>query len=63
MTSDPQQGDPDELLTLDRASELLGVAPAQVEAMTDQGLITPVDEGAGPRFRRAELIAARQLGG
>ena len=67
MTSDdaenPQAGDPDELLDLQQASELLGVPEEQVRAMSDQELITPQDGGDGPRFRRAELIAARDLGG
>jgi len=59
----PQTGDPDELLGTDAAAELLGVPVEQVRTMADQGVITTVDDGAGPCFRRAELIAARTMGG
>lgn len=58
-----QAGDPEELLGLDAASELLGVPVEQVRAMADQGVITARDSGDGPGFQRAELIAARELGG
>jgi hypothetical protein len=55
---------PDDLLDVEAAAAILEVAPAQVLAMVEQGLITPVgDEASGPRFRRAELLAARLLGG
>lgn len=66
MTEQPtrhQTGDPDELLGLDAASELLGVPVEQVRAMADQGIITRLDHDGGPSFQRAELIAARELGG
>lgn len=59
----PQTGDPDELLGTDAAAELLGVPVEQVRTMADQGLITRLDDGHGPCFRRAELIAAREAGG
>lgn len=59
----PQAGDPEELLGLDAASELLGVPVEQVRAMADQGIITQRESGDGPGFQRAELIAARDLGG
>lgn len=58
-----QAGDPEELLGLDAASELLGVPVEQVRAMADQGIITRRDQEGGPAFQRAELIAARELGG
>ncbi len=58
-----QTGDLDELLGLDAASELLGVPVEQVRAMADQGLITRRDRDGGPGFQRAELLAARDLGG
>lgn len=63
QTNDPQAGDPEELLGLDAASELLGVPVEQVRAMADQGVITQHDSDGGPGFQRAELIAARDLGG
>lgn len=63
QSSSPQAGDPGELLGLDAASELLGVPVEQVRAMADQGIITTHDNGDGPGYQRAELIAARDLGG
>jgi hypothetical protein len=63
QSNPPQAGDPEELLGLDAASELLGVPVEQVRAMADQGVITRRDSGDGPGFQRAELIAARDLGG
>lgn len=61
--NEPQTGDPQELLGLDAASELLGVPVEQVRAMSDQGIITAHENEDGPGFQRAELIAARDLGG
>lgn len=60
---DPQAGDPDELLGTDAAAALLGVPVEQVRTMAEQGVITRIDDEDGPCFRRAELLAARQLGG
>lgn len=62
-SNSPQAGDPEELLGLDAASELLGVPVEQVRAMADQGIITQQESGDGPGFQRGELIAARDLGG
>lgn len=59
----PQTGDPQDIVGLDEASELLGVPVEQVRAMADQGLITRHDTDNGPGYQRAELIAARDLGG
>lgn len=58
----PRTGDPDALLGTDAAAELLGVAVEQVRAMADQGLITRLEDEAGPCFRRSELLAARATG-
>ena len=63
QSTEHQTGDPEELLGLDAASELLGVPVEQVRAMADQGLITRRDREGGPGFQRAELLAARELGG
>jgi hypothetical protein len=63
QSNSPQTGDPEEILGLDAASELLGVPVEQVRAMADQGLITRHDRDGGPGFQRAELIAARDVGG
>jgi hypothetical protein len=55
-------GAPDELIGVDEASTLLEVTPDRVEVMVEEGLLSPV--GDGPRrFRRAEVLAARELGG
>jgi hypothetical protein len=55
--------DPDDLLDEEAAAEVLGVAVGQLHAMADQGLLTPEGSGGAARFRRAELLAARELGG
>jgi hypothetical protein len=60
---DPQTGDLHQLLDVEAASALLEVPVAQVLAMAEQGLITAEQGSSGPRFRRAELLAARELGG
>lgn len=60
---DPQAGDPAELVDLEAATAILEVPTEQVRAMVEQGIITPAEEGDEPRFRRADLLAARQLGG
>jgi len=62
-TGGAQAGDPAELLGTDAAAALLGVPVEQVRTMAEQGLITRIDDGAGPCFRRAELIAVREAGG
>lgn len=63
QTNQGQAGDPEDLLDVDAASDLLGVPAEQVQAMADQGLITARETDGGPRFQRAELIAARDVGG
>lgn len=62
---EPQESPPSmgELVDVEEASAVLEVPVEQVLAMVDQGLLTPEDGSAGPRFRRAELLAARELGG
>jgi hypothetical protein len=64
-TPDPQESPPSlaELLDVEEASAILEVPVDQVLAMVEQGVITAEEGSAGPRFRRAELIAARELGG
>ncbi len=60
-------GDPggplDELVDVEAASQILEVPVEQVLAMVDQGMLTPEHGAAGPRFQRAELLAAREAGG
>jgi len=54
----------DDWVDVEGASSILGVPAAQVMAMAEQGLITPQgDDVSQPRFRRAELLAAREVGG
>lgn len=56
----------DDVIGIHEASELLDVPDEQVRTMVEQGLLTPVDTSgtAGePRFVRATVLAARQLGG
>lgn len=45
------------------ASRLLEVAPGRLDAMVEEGVLTPVGDGPDRRFRLAEVLAARQLGG
>jgi hypothetical protein len=52
-----------DLIDAAQAAHLLEVGPAQVEAMVEEGLLTPVGSGAERRFRRDEVLAVRQLGG
>ena len=56
--------DEDELLDIAAAAVVLDVEPEQVEAMMLAELLVPVGDGEGPvRFRRADLLAARLVGG
>lgn len=57
-------GAPDDVISADEAAAVLEVPPAQVAVLAEQGVITPVDDGAGGTgFVRAEVMAARELGG
>lgn len=54
----------DDVIGVGEASELLEVPPAQVGVLVDDGVLTPVDDGAGGTgFSRAEVMAARLMGG
>lgn len=57
-----ETGDDNELMELAEASRALEVTPDRVEAMVQEGLLTPVGEGPDRRFRRSEVLAVRQLG-
>ncbi len=57
------QDDLTELLDVEEASAVLEVPVDQVLAMVDQGLLSAQEGAAGPRFRRSELLAVRELGG
>jgi hypothetical protein len=62
-SSDPAGHAPDDLLDVEDAAAAVEVAPAQLLAMAEQGLLTAEEGSSGPRFRWAELLAVRQLGG
>jgi hypothetical protein len=55
-------GAPDEVVGVDEASALLEVTPDRIEVMVSEGMLTPLGEGE-LRFARAEVLAARELGG
>ena len=59
------QGDLDDVVGIDEAAALASVPAAQVRAMVEEGLLTPVDGARGGelRFRRAEVLAVRMIGG
>ena len=59
MTTDQ----PDEIISIGEAARLLDAGEEQVRAMVDQGLLSPVGDGDGPRFRRSEVLAAAEMGG
>jgi hypothetical protein len=61
--SESYSGEPSELVDIDEASVILGVTPDRVRVMVEDGLIVPAESGGEPRFRRAELVAVRELGG
>lgn len=53
----------DDLIDREEASRLLEVEPGQVDNMVDEGLLTPAGDGPRRRYRRAEILALRELGG
>ncbi|HEX6425736.1 MAG TPA: hypothetical protein VFZ79_19760 [Acidimicrobiales bacterium] len=54
----------DDVIGVDEASELLEVPPAQIGVLVDDGVLTRVDDGVGGTgFSRAEVMAARLMGG
>ncbi|HLT69390.1 MAG TPA: hypothetical protein VKZ72_04445 [Acidimicrobiales bacterium] len=54
----------EETVDADEARELLEVPAEQLDALTDQGVLTPIDDGSGRvRYSRAEVLAARLIGG
>lgn len=58
------EGAPDDVIGADEAAAVLEVPLAQVAVLAEQGVITPVQDGAGGwGYLRAEVVAARELGG
>jgi hypothetical protein len=46
------------------AARLLEVRSEQIPVMVEEGILTPVDDGRGATgFSRAEVMAARLMGG
>ena len=54
---------PDELVDTNEAARLLEFEPDRVEEMARDGMLSPIGEGSERRFRRAEVVALRELGG
>ena len=55
---------PDDVVGVEEAAELLGVPAEQVHVLADEGVLTPLDDGAGGQvYARSEVQAARLLGG
>jgi hypothetical protein len=52
----------DELVGDDTAAEVLEVAADRIDALVDEGVLTPV-EAEPRRFRRSDVVAVRSLGG
>jgi hypothetical protein len=53
-----------ELLDIDGAAKVLQVHQEQIEAMVRGDLLVPVEgSGGDKRFRRADVLAARLVGG
>jgi len=56
--------DADDLIQADEAARELEVPVEQIAVMVDEGILNPVDDGAGHTgFSRAEVAAARLMGG
>ena len=53
---------PDETIDAQEASDLLEVPPDRIEVLVQEGLLTPLGDGEERRFRRAEVLAVRDLG-
>ena len=63
MTTGPVgAGQPDDI-GIEEAARLLETGAEQVRAMLDEGLLTPCEGTEGVRVSRAEVLAARNLGG
>jgi len=56
-------GDDDRWVDFEEAAQLLEAGPGQVQAMTEEGLLTVSGDHSKPRLLRAEVLALRELGG
>jgi hypothetical protein len=64
MTTGPVEGggEPDDI-GIEEAARLLETGAEQVRAMLDEGLLTPCPGTPDLRVSRAEVLAARNIGG
>lgn len=46
----------------DEASRLLEVAPSRIQTMVEEDMLSPIETRDGTVFRRAEVMAVRELG-
>ncbi len=54
----------DDVIDAAETTAILGVEDAQIDALVDQGLLTPVEDGERGRcFSKAEVEAVRLQGG
>jgi hypothetical protein len=54
----------DDVIDAQEAARLLEVRSEQIPVMVEEGILTPVDDGRGATgFSRAEVMAARLMGG
>ena len=53
----------DETVDVTTAAGILEVQPEQIQAMVDEGLLTPLEGHDQPTFSTAEVHATKNLGG
>jgi hypothetical protein len=58
-----EPGPLDETVDTEEAAGLLEVPEDRIEILVEEGLLTPVGDTEELRFRRAEVLAVRELGG
>lgn len=52
----------EEMVGWDEASRLLEVAPSRIQTMVEEDMLSPIETRDGTVFRRAEVMAVRELG-
>lgn len=53
----------DDTVDPEEAARLLDVPPDRIPVLVQEELLTPVSDTEGLRFKRAEVLAVRELGG
>jgi hypothetical protein len=64
--SDPTRGHEEDLIDIYEASDLIEVPAEMIRNMVDEDLLVPVvpaEADEDLRFRRADVLAVRELGG